>query len=348
MALEDNRSGTSARTVRLAGRQSNAPAPDVGQNPDFTGVGAPRVRTTGDRAAYQDGQAANIRRGIDNTRAGRSSTPRAQASASVAHHDRTDMRRDKRLVHDMPQYGHEIGHVSESLRTSRAPHRPQPALRRARIAVLSAVVCACFVMLGSCAFHGTAGIEPKAEFKLIDEPVKPGLSFAFSTPRSQWKAGTMPHIYQIDPAWSELPYAGGTIRKNACGPTSLTMVYVFKTGKRDMTPVDMCALAEAGNYAPTGATEWSFMVNGAASLGLSATQLYKTRDSISQALRAGAPVIASVHPGIFTNVGHYLVLYGIDDADQVHVYDPNSQARSARNWGIVEVLNQIDAAWAYY
>ena len=37
----------------------------------------------------------------------------------------------------------------------------------------------------------------------------------------------MPHIYQIDPAWSELPYAGGTIRENACGPTCLTMVYIL-------------------------------------------------------------------------------------------------------------------------
>ena len=81
----------------------------------------------------------------------------------------------------------------------------------------------------------------------------------------------MPHIYQIDPAWSELPYAGGTIRENACGPTCLTMVYIFKTGHADKTPVDICALAEAGNYAPTGATEWSFMTGGAWQLGLNGT-----------------------------------------------------------------------------
>lgn len=118
----------------------------------------------------------------------------------------------------------------------------------------------------------------------------------------------MPHIYQIDPAWSELPYAGGTIRENACGPTCLTMVYIFKTGHTDKTPVDICALAEAGNYAPTGATEWSFMTGGAWQLGLNGTQLYNNRESITQALRSGAPVIAAVRPGTFTNVGHYIVL----------------------------------------
>ena len=179
-------------------------------------------------------------------------------------------------------------------------------------------------------------------------PVSPGYSFAFSTPRPQWQAGTMPHIYQIDPAWSELPYAGGTIRQNACGPTCLTMVYVFKTGHTDMTPVDMCALSEAGNYAPTGATEWSFMTNGAWQLGLNGTELHVDRSSITQALRSGAPIIASVRPGTFTSVGHYIVLYGIDDADQIGVYDPNSQMRSARRWGVVEVLNEIEVMWAYY
>lgn len=104
--------------------------------------------------------------------------------------------------------------------------------------------------MSSCISHGSAGLDPTAEDKLLKAPVAPGYSFAFSTPRSQWQAGTMPHIYQIDPAWSELPYAGGTIRQNACGPTCLTMVYIYKTGHTDMTPVDMCALSEAGNYAP--------------------------------------------------------------------------------------------------
>lgn len=222
------------------------------------------------------------------------------------------------------------------------------SIRRVRIALCSIVACLIFLLLGSCISHGSAGLDPTAEDKLLKAPVAPGYSFAFSTPRSQWQAGTMPHIYQIDPAWSELPYAGGTIRQNACGPTCLTMVYIYKTGHTDMTPVDMCALSEAGNYAPTGATEWSFMTSGAWQLGLNGTELHIDRSSITQALRSGVPVIASVRPGTFTSVGHYIVLWGIDDADQVGVYDPNSQSRSARRWGVVEVLNEIEAMWAYY
>ncbi len=33
--------------------------------------------------------------------------------------------------------------------------------------------------------------------------------------------------------------------------------------------------------------------------------------------------------------------------NQIGVYDPNSASRSARRWGVVEVLNEIEAMWAY-
>lgn len=240
------------------------------------------------------------------------------------------------------------GRDAKQLRSTGRAGIANPKIHRLCLALCSVIACLAFVYLGSCASHGSAGLEPAAEDKLLKAPVAPGYSFAFSTPRSQWQAGTMPHIYQIDPAWSELPYAGGTIRQNGCGPTCLTMVYIFKTGHTDMTPADMCALSEAGNYAPTGATEWSLMTSGAWRLGLNGTQLYNDRASMTQALRSGAPIIAAVRPGTFTNVGHYIVLYGIDDANQIGVYDPNSASRSARRWGVVEVLNEVEAMWAYY
>lgn len=263
----------------------------------------------------------------------------------------------RRQKNNQRKSGNHISRFFSKPRGGRSAKQPRPTgrvraanpqIHRLCLALYSIMACLAFVYLGSCASHGSAGLEPAAEDKLLKAPVAPGYSFAFSTPRSQWQADTMPHIYQIDPAWSELPYAGGTIRQNACGPTCLTMVYIYKTGHTDMTPVDMCALSEAGNYAPTGATEWSFMTSGAWQLGLNGTQLYNNRDSMAQALRSGAPVIAAVRPGTFTNVGHYIVLYGIDDADQIGVYDPNSQSRSARRWGVVEVLNEIEAMWAYY
>lgn len=334
MAYEYN-DGERQRNVRLAGRTTPA-SRSVSDNDGPQNPQRPQDRPSS--SMPQNASARQADRPYSGTRQRRAEVPRRQKN-------------DRRKPDD------HISRFFSKPRGGRGAKQPRPMgrvraanpqIHRLCLALCSIMACLAFVYLGSCASHGSAGLEPAAEEKLLKAPVAPGYSFAFSTPRSQWSAGTMPHIYQIDPAWSELPYAGGTIRQNACGPTCLTMVYIFKTGRTDMTPVDMCALSEAGNYAPTGATEWSFMTSGAWRLGLNGTQLYNDRDSMAQALRSGTPVIAAVRPGTFTNVGHYIVLYGIDDADQIGVYDPNSPSRSARRWGVVEVLNEIEVMWAYY
>lgn len=334
MAYGYNDGDQRRQSVRLAGRTTPTPG------------GVP----SGDPQRSQEQFGASSRQYTDDPRQGDrpgTGTRRRQANVSqLRHNGRRQPGIFVRRSFSRPQS--ERSGLSSRPASRAGSGAPALPFRRVRIALCSIVASLIFLLLGSCISHGSAGLDPTAEDRLLKAPVAPGYSFAFSTPRSQWQAGTMPHIYQIDPAWSELPYAGGTIRQNACGPTCLTMVYIYKTGHTDMTPVDMCALSEAGNYAPTGATEWSFMTSGAWQLGLNGTELHIDRSSINQALRSGAPIIASVRPGTFTNVGHYIVLYGIDDADQIGVYDPNSQSRSARRWGVVEVLNEIEAMWAYY
>lgn len=334
MAYEYN-DGERQRNVRLAGRTTPA-SRSVSDNDGPQNPQRPQDRPSSSMPQNASTRQAN--RPCSGTRQRRAEVPRRQKN-------------DRRKSDDHISRFFSKPHGGRGAKQPRPMGRARaanPQIHRLCLVLCSIMACLAFVYLGSCASHGSAGLEPTAEEKLLKAPVAPGYSFAFSTPRSQWSAGTMPHIYQIDPAWSELPYAGGTIRQNGCGPTCLTMVYIFKTGRTDMTPANMCALSEAGNYAPTGATEWSFMTSGAWQLGLNGTQLYNDRDSMAQALRSGAPVIAAVRPGTFTNVGHYIVLYGIDDADLIGVYDPNSPSRSARRWGVVEVLNEIEAMWAYY
>lgn len=327
--------GERQRNVRLAGRTTPT-SRSISDNDGPQNPQRPQDRPSS--SMPQDASMRQADRPYSGTRQRRAEVPRRQKNdrrKSDNHISRFFSKPRGRRGAKQPR---PMGHV----------RAVNPQIHRLCLVLCSIMACLAFVYLGSCASHGSAGLEPTAEEKLLKAPVAPGYSFAFSTPRSQWSAGTMPHIYQIDPAWSELPYAGGTIRQNGCGPTCLTMVHIFKTGRTDMTPADMCALSEAGNYAPTGATEWSFMTSGAWRLGLNGAQLYNDRDSMAQALRSGAPVIAAMRPGTFTNVGHYIVLYGIDDADQIGVYDPNSPNRSARRWGVVEVLNEIEAMWAYY
>lgn len=196
-----------------------------------------------------------------------------------------------------------------------------------------------------------ARIEAKKEkerlAKQTVDPFKLGpTAIPVSTPRSQWTAGTMPHLYQTDPLWANKPYAGSNIRVAGCGPTSLSMVYTYLTGKTDLDPVAMASFAEEHNFAPTGATEWRFMTDGAAAIGLRSTPVAPSRASIASALDAGMPIICCLTPGDFTTVGHFLVIKGMDGRGMVEIHDPNSPYNSARRWPISQILPQIEALWA--
>ena len=93
-----------------------------------------------------------------------------------------------------------------------------------------------------------------------------------STSVEQWRAGEMPHLYQVDPAWADEPYAGATVGESGCGPTCLSMAYVYLTGKTDLTPPEMAAFSERNGYVENGMTAWRLITEGSALLGLRGTR----------------------------------------------------------------------------
>lgn len=170
---------------------------------------------------------------------------------------------------------------------------------------------------------------------------------ATSTPRAEWRAGEVPSLYQTDPQWAAHPYAGGTVEKNGCGPTCLSMVYVALTGRDDLDPAAMADFSERGGYTSDGMTAWALMSEGAAGLGLSSEELPASAAAVREALLAGKPVICSVGPGDFTTTGHFIVLAGVAESGEVVVRDPNSAERSARTWDLERVLGQCLNLWAF-
>lgn len=239
-------------------------------------------------------------------------------------------------------------------------NRPADLLREPRVII--ALVALLVVGLGTFGIVSTmqkreaeiiaqeqAAAEKKRLAAQVVHPSKLGMTaLPASTPKSEWKQGTMPHLYQIDPVWSNKPYAGGTVRANACGPTSMAMVYACLTGRTDMDPAAMSAFADQNGFAPTGATEWAFMTQGANMLGINSVQIHPTRTDVENALSNGRPVICSMYPGDFTSVGHFIVLRSINERGMVEVFDPNSPFNSARLWGIQQLLQQTNACWSFW
>ncbi len=225
--------------------------------------------------------------------------------------------------------------------------RPVRTLSAASIAIPAVALSLVLFLITSVAITTPAGIEPDTEATKLNVGVLSPSDFPMSTPVDEWRQGEMPHLYQTDVRWCNLPYGGDTVAKNACGPTVMAMLYVYFTGNTDMDPGSMASWAELNNYVPTGATEWSFMTDAAYAFGFYAEMINPTRGTVEGALRNGNPVACSVRPGDFTNVGHYIILAGIDENNMVTVYDPNSPEHSARKWDLVRVLNQTAIAWVY-
>lgn len=224
-----------------------------------------------------------------------------------------------------------------------APRQPLFAPRRLRPRIVVALVCAACALAALLA--GSALL--RAAWPSAPANGETAQSGQTSTPISQWKAGEMPLLLQTDPAWGDKPYAGGTVAENGCGPTSLTMVYVFLTGRTDYDPARMCAFSEQNGFVDQGATAWLLMSEGARELGLTARELPADVSAVEEALAAGEPVVCSVGPGDFTTEGHFIVLSAIDDTGQVTVFDPNSAERSSRTWDVQTVLRQCLNLWAF-
>lgn len=168
-----------------------------------------------------------------------------------------------------------------------------------------------------------------------------------STPKSAWKKGETPSLYQTDAQWASSPYANGTIGDSGCGPTCLSMVYVRLTGRTDMDPVKMCSLSERMECVEGGATSWEFMTEGARRLGLRSTELPADEATVKQRIAAGQPVIAVVGPGDFTTSGHFIVLCGISADGKAIIRDPNSEQNTKATWDFKRILNQARNIWAF-
>lgn len=156
----------------------------------------------------------------------------------------------------------------------------------------------------------------------------------------------VPLFLQWDPMWGYQRYGSGCIAVTGCGPTCLAMVGYYLTGDSNMSPDQIAKFAQQNGYYSSGSgSSWTLISEGAAQLGLTATELPLVEKKITNALEAGNPVILAMGPGDFTTTGHYIVLTGVKDG-KFRVNDPNSRLRSQKLWSYEELEGQIRNIWA--
>lgn len=161
----------------------------------------------------------------------------------------------------------------------------------------------------------------------------------------------VPLFIQWDKQWGYKDYIGSVGGLSACGPTCLSMVTYHFTRDPEMTPAYMMDFAEENEYGLKGAgTQWSLFKLGAKKLGLDMKELnadQMTNEAyIASVLDSGRIIVMNVKPGVFTTVGHYMLIVGYEDG-KFKLNDPNSPANSAKLWDFDEFDQDIKIMWSF-
>lgn len=141
------------------------------------------------------------------------------------------------------------------------------------------------------------------------------------------------------------PYSEGTIATSGCGPTSMAMVLTYLLGE-EVSPVEMAELGN-GAYTCSAGTYWSFFGDMSDKYGVECEQMEVSTENIVNNLEEGRPIIMSMGPGHFTSGGHFIVLRGFDENNNIIVADPASEDRSNETWDIDVFLDEGTQIWAF-
>ena len=156
--------------------------------------------------------------------------------------------------------------------------------------------------------------------------------------------GSIPHLMQWDKRWGYESYGDSIIGLAGCGPTCLSMVYVYFTHDLNGTPREIASYCEKNGYYTENGTSWSLWTEGLPALGLSGKELPLVENSMKTALDQGKLIVCSMRPGDFTTSGHYILLYDYDDTGFC-VKDPNRVSNSSRTWDYDTLSPQIKNLW---
>lgn len=160
-------------------------------------------------------------------------------------------------------------------------------------------------------------------------------------------SGMFPEILQWDERWGYAPYGTSIIAVSGCGPTCISMLVVGMTGDKTVTPAVVADYATQNHYVDeNNDTTWAFMTQGVEHWGLTCRESNGNESEIAKELEAGHPIICSMRPGDFTDIGHFIILTSYSNG-QVTICDPFNVENSKKSWNYSQISSQIKAVWVY-
>ncbi|WP_313630296.1 C39 family peptidase [Enterococcus devriesei] len=178
----------------------------------------------------------------------------------------------------------------------------------------------------------------------------------FSEAANQYLQGhgqDFPLLLQTDPRWKDTAYGSGSdqnnLATNGCAITSLAMILSYWE-HRTVYPTEVLQWSGDRYYQTGQGTAWSIFPAFAQNYGLTITDLGKNQTTIQQHLNQNQPIVISVNPGEFTDVGHIMVIKKDIQSDQLIIYDPNdnqTKEHYRQKYSLDHLMPQLANAWAY-
>lgn len=134
----------------------------------------------------------------------------------------------------------------------------------------------------------------------------------------------IPLYLQKDIEWRELPYGNSTTQElgeNGCAIVSLAMIKGY-LDNQETSPEEILDWSEERYWVNNEGTSWQIFHEFAEENGYHFENLGNNFYHAMEAAQEGRPIVASVKPGYFTEVGHIIVIRGYKDG-KVYVNDPN-------------------------
>ena len=156
-----------------------------------------------------------------------------------------------------------------------------------------------------------------------------------------------PYYIQWDKRWAYDKLGGTNIAIGGCGPTCVAMALGGILDDKSITPKSIAEKEDANGYFAEEGTKWSFFDYIAKEYGVKSTGVPLSKEAINASLDKGNPVIASVHPGKFTTVGHIILITAKDEDGKYIINDPNSYTRTLKKWSYDELKTEIVAMWEF-
>ncbi|HCT63719.1 MAG TPA: hypothetical protein DIC60_00290 [Lachnospiraceae bacterium] len=155
-------------------------------------------------------------------------------------------------------------------------------------------------------------------------------------------SGKVTYFSQEDHRWGKIIYGNdNTISVYGCGPTTVAMLASSLTDTI-VYPNEVAEWAyENGEFANNGGSYHSIITHGAANYGLTAKSLIMpTKETIKDELAKGNLVVALMDKGHFTSDGHFIILRGITENNELLIADAKSLENSQKVWDFDVIISE--------